>query len=44
MNDAVHIEVEVVKLHLIGIGLGGIHGNLQAIDHLQLCMWGHAQE
>lgn len=25
MNDTIHVKVEVVELHAIGVGLGGIH-------------------
>ena len=28
MNDAVHVKVEVIELHLVGVGLGGVHWDL----------------
>lgn len=32
MNDSIHIKVEVIVFHAIRVGLGGIDGDLDAID------------
>ena len=32
MNDPVHIEVEVVELEAVGVGLGGVDGDPDALD------------
>ena len=36
MDDTIHVQVEVVKLYVIGIGLTGVHWNLHAIYNLGL--------
>ena len=36
VDNAIHVQVQVVKLHLIRVGLGGIHGNVVPIHLLGL--------
>ena len=36
MDDAIHVQVEVVKLYLVRVGLSGIHWNCLAAHHLRL--------
>lgn len=31
MDDPVHVQVQVVKLHLVGVGLGGVHRNTDSV-------------
>lgn len=41
VNDAVHVQVEVVKLHLVGVGLACVNGDLDTIALFGLGMqWG----
>ena len=32
VDDAVHVQIEVVELHLVGIGLTGVHRGADPID------------
>jgi hypothetical protein len=32
VDDAVHVEVEVVELEPVGVGVGGVHGHLDAVN------------
>lgn len=34
VDDAVHVEVEVVKLDALGVGTRGVHGDGHAVDLL----------
>lgn len=38
VNDAVHVQVEVVELHLVGVGFAGVDGDLDTIALLGLGM------
>lgn len=41
VNDAVHVQVEVVELHLVGVGLACVNGDLDTIALFGLGMqWG----
>lgn len=31
MNDTVHVQVEVIELHLVWVGFAGVNGNPDAI-------------
>jgi len=32
VNDAIHVEVEVVELEAVGVGPGGVDGHADALD------------
>lgn len=36
VDDAVHVQVEVVELHLVGVGLARVDGDLDAVALLGL--------
>lgn len=38
MDDAVHVQIEVVKLHAIGVGLRRVHWYFNAIDNLGMLL------
>ena len=38
MNDAIHVQIEIVKLHVIRIGFGRVNWGLDAIHHLRLLL------
>lgn len=38
VNDAVHVQIKVVELHLIGVGFAGVNGDLDTIALLGLGM------
>jgi hypothetical protein len=36
MNDSIHVQVEIVKLDIIGVRLAGVHRNSHSIDFFGL--------
>ena len=36
VDDPVHVQVQIIKLHLVGVGLAGVHGDADAIALLGL--------
>lgn len=36
VDDAVHVQVQVVKFHLVGVWFGGVHGNLDPVTFFAL--------
>ena len=38
VNDAIHVQVEVVKLNAVGVGLRRVHRDFHAVDELSMLL------